>query len=382
MYTIAEYGRMIADGARMEAYTRALRAAVRPDSVVVDLGAGTGIFALLACRFGARRVYAIEPDDAIEVAQEIARASGCGDRIVFLQEFSTRATLPERAGVIVSDLRGRLPFFELHLPAIVDARERFLVPGGALIPLRDVLWAAVVEAPELYAEVIGPWEQSVRGLDMRAARQMATNSLHKARVAPGQMLLEPKEWFTLDYTTVVSSDAQGRLDWKVARGGVGHGLVLWFNSVLAEGVEFSNAPGQPIQVYRRTFFPWPEPVALESGDRVIVDLAATLVGEDYVWRWDTCVRSREDAGRPKASFQQSTFFGAPLSPGRLRRRAANHEPALDEDGQIVLFVLSLMDGVTPIEHIARRLAEHFPKRFSRWEAALERVAELSQKYSR
>jgi len=147
MYSIADYGGMIADHARMEAYAQALRAVVRPESVVVDLGAGTGIFALLACRFGARRVYAIEPNDAIEAAREMARASGCADRIVFLQEVSTRATLPERADIIVSDLRGWLPLFGLHLPSIVDARERFLAPAGTLIPLQDTLWAAVVEAP-------------------------------------------------------------------------------------------------------------------------------------------------------------------------------------------------------------------------------------------
>ena len=57
MYPITAYGRMIADEVRMDAYVSALRFVVRPDSVVVDIGAGTGIFALLACRFGARRVY-------------------------------------------------------------------------------------------------------------------------------------------------------------------------------------------------------------------------------------------------------------------------------------------------------------------------------------
>src|SRR5437870_11229737 len=76
MYSVADYGIMIADRVRMEAYMQALRSAVRPGGVVVDIGTGTGIFALLACRFGARRVYAIEPNDAIQVAREIARANG------------------------------------------------------------------------------------------------------------------------------------------------------------------------------------------------------------------------------------------------------------------------------------------------------------------
>src|ERR1044071_5628357 len=105
---------MMADGVRMGAYERALRHVVKPGSVVVDIGTGTGILSLLACAFGARRVYAIEPDDAIGVAHEIASASGYADRIRFIQERSTHVCLPERADVVVSDLRGVLPLFQRH----------------------------------------------------------------------------------------------------------------------------------------------------------------------------------------------------------------------------------------------------------------------------
>jgi type I protein arginine methyltransferase len=76
MYTISQFGNMYVNKARMDAYAAALRDAVTPNSVVLDIGAGTGIFALLACRYGARRVYAIEPDDAINLAREVAAANG------------------------------------------------------------------------------------------------------------------------------------------------------------------------------------------------------------------------------------------------------------------------------------------------------------------
>ena len=46
MYDIDGYGRMIADKMRTDAYVATLRSVVRPDSVVLDLGTGTGIFAL------------------------------------------------------------------------------------------------------------------------------------------------------------------------------------------------------------------------------------------------------------------------------------------------------------------------------------------------
>src|SRR5438128_2452160 len=79
------------------AYESAIRQVVRPGSVVVDIGTGSGILALMACRSGARKVFAIEPADVIQLAREIARANGYADRIEFIQSHSTAATLPERA---------------------------------------------------------------------------------------------------------------------------------------------------------------------------------------------------------------------------------------------------------------------------------------------
>ncbi len=200
MYSVFSYGSMIADRARMDAYVQALRQAVQPGSVVLDIGTGTGIFAMLACRFGARRVYAVEPDDAISVAREAAAANGLSERIEFIQDLSTRVTLPEQVNVIVSDLRGVLPIFQHHLPAIIDARKRLLAPDGILIPQRDSLWAAIVQAPELYKEHASVWEDDIHGLTLISGRRFAINTWRKNRIKPEQMLTEPECLATLDYT--------------------------------------------------------------------------------------------------------------------------------------------------------------------------------------
>ena len=94
---------------RLAAYREALEKAVTPGCVVADIGTGIGIFAVLACQLGARRVYAIEPDPVIEVGREIAADNGVADRIEFIAELSTDISLPEPVDVIVSDLGGVLP---------------------------------------------------------------------------------------------------------------------------------------------------------------------------------------------------------------------------------------------------------------------------------
>ena len=56
MYSLRDYGAMIADAGRSNAYAKAIARAVRPGDTVADIGCGPGVFSLLACRAGARRV--------------------------------------------------------------------------------------------------------------------------------------------------------------------------------------------------------------------------------------------------------------------------------------------------------------------------------------
>ncbi len=385
MYGIADYGAMIADEVRMDAFARALQHIVRPGSVVVDLGTGTGIFALLACRLGARRVFAIEPDDAIAVAAEIAAANGYAGRIEFLQEVSTRVTLPERADVIISDIGGVLPWFGQHIPSIVDARRRFLAPAGSLIPARDVAWTAVVEAPELYAPLVGPWEDNAFHLDMEAARRLVVNTWMTARITASHLLTAPQRWGALDYQTVDDPDVRANVSCTVTRAGTGHGLATGFERTVADGILLSTAPDapeaiRPPRIYGTALFPWPRPVSLSVGDVVTVEIAAALRGGDYVWSWNTSVL---DAGRPdavKARFRQSTFHGTPLSPARLRQRAHSYVPTLNEDGRIARLALDAMDGRASLRDIAERLAAAFPARFARPIDALTYLGGLSLQY--
>lgn len=379
MYSITGYGKMIADSIRTGAYASAIGRAIKPDSVVLDIGTGIGILAMLACQFGARRVYAIEPDEAIQVAREIAAANGFTDRIEFIQDLSSRITLRERVDVIVSDLRGILPLFRHHIPSIIDARKRFLAPDGLLIPEQDTIWAAVAEAPDLYERYATLWSDNAYGLDLGAARRLVVNTWQKGRVDSDQLLTRPQQWAVLDYNSIESANISAEMTFTVMRAGRAHGLSMWFDGLLAKGVSFSNAPGHPELIYGSAFFPFSSPLTTAVGDRVSVKLSADLVGDDYIWRWNTQVAGEGD--KIKADFKQSTFFGAPLSPAQLRKRESSYVPALDKEGQIDRLILSLMNGQLSLGDIAHRVANDFPDRFKSWQDALTRAGELSLKYS-
>jgi protein arginine N-methyltransferase 1 len=381
-YTIGNYGAMIADRVRMEAYSRALREVIRPGSVVLDIGTGPGIMAVLVCQLGAKRVFAIEASPVIQVAREIAAANQCAQKIEFFEDISTNVNLPVLADVIVSDMRGVLPLFEHHIPSIADARRRFLAPGGILIPRKDKIWAAVVEAPEQYGKIVDRWECNGLGQDLSPARNKIVNDMQKGRFAPEQLLSKPQIWATLDYRTIENPDHRFELEWTAERNGTGHGIVAWFETELADGVGFSNAPGEPEAIYSSMFFPWVKPVPLAAGQVVRVDLQAKLLEKDYFWRWTSKIASLESPKKIITQFDQSQLHGLVTSLKELHRRASNFVPQISDKGRIQQRTLELMDGKTSLEEIARRLTTDFPERFARWQQALTYAGTTSDENSR
>lgn len=370
MYRIADHGAFISDQTRMDAYVRALGEAVKPGSAVMDIGTGVGIFALLACKFGARKVYAIESSNIIQLARENAVVNGYADRIEFIQELSTRIEIPERVDVIVSDLRGVLPFFQHNVSSVIDARERFLKPEGVLIPQRDFLWAALVEAPDLYRENLAVWETPTHDLALPAGRKPESNTFWKTRLELKQLITEPTFWGTLDYRSVHTPNVSERVEWTIEEARTAHGLLTWFDAELGEGIRFSNAPGNTRAVYGSAFFPFTNPVQLEHGDKAAVLLSGKLLGDEYLWRWDTTVFEQGNSQRVKANFVQSDFFAKTFSQAKLNNRAACHIPAIDPDLEAHRLILSLIDGRTSLEDIAREISRKFPERFMHWQDAL------------
>src|SRR5947209_14462656 len=80
-----EHARMLHDDRRTSDYIAAVRNAVRPEDIVLDLGTGSGVLAIAAARAGARHVYAVEASDIADVAERVFAANGVGDRVTLIR---------------------------------------------------------------------------------------------------------------------------------------------------------------------------------------------------------------------------------------------------------------------------------------------------------
>jgi protein arginine N-methyltransferase 1 len=295
---------------------------------------------------------------------------------------SFQVVLPERCDVLITDPRGVLPLFENAIPTIIDARRRLLKSGGVLIPHQDTMWAALVEAPDIYREHYdNAWRSANDGFDMEAARRRAINSSIPYRVESYQLLSEPVRWLLLDYRVIEQASAGGTLQFQVQRPATAHGFALWFDSELIDGVSISNRPGEPKLIFGQQFFPFQEPLSVVPNQTITVDLRANHLGSDYVWQWITQRTSASSSDKIERLYYQSSFFGNLLGPEQLRKMSDQHIPLLSEEGVIHMRALELMNDRRPLGKIAETMAAEFPKRFSSSDDALGFVGDLSARWS-
>lgn len=372
---------MMVDEKRMGAFVAALREAIQPGDVVLDIGTGTGIFSFLACQFGAARVYAVEPDPAIELAKRSVRSTPYADRITWIQGLTTELDLPERVDVAVGDLHGTLPFFKGNIESMFDARQRHLKPNGRLIPSRDTLQIRPAESPHEYARVQKPWRDNPYGLDLSEGATLVANRWWRAEPQPVDeacYLAPARLWGNIVYGESEQSQLSNQLDWVIARAGTLHGLYVWFDANLGHGNGYSNAPHLPELVYGRAFFPLEQPVAVEAGDCLKLDISVRMLKGEHFYRWRTEVAGTD--GGVKAAFDQSTFKSRIADKASMLKTRPNHVPTLSEDGEIARQVLAEMGTGASVQDLANRVSAAYPKKFRAPQEALNLVTKLTLKY--
>ena len=98
---------MILDAVRTDAYAEAIAATVGPDDVVLDIGSGSGVLALLAAKAGAKKVYALEMGSAKHLLRAHVQENGWAD-VIEIVEGNLRDAPPmdPKPTVILAEMLG------------------------------------------------------------------------------------------------------------------------------------------------------------------------------------------------------------------------------------------------------------------------------------
>jgi SAM-dependent methyltransferase len=236
---LAYHQTLLGDARRNRAFHRALAARVRPGSTVLDLGAGTGVWAVAAARLGARRVVAVEREAVlVPVIEALARESGVADRVEVVRADARRVRLPRVFDVVLSEMVGNEAFEEGLLPILERARTRFLRPGGALVPE----WVALAAAPVRPPLALGLTPPLLPAASVASLTAHVPRNLHPTELralAPGRELLR------LDLHAARAGEPLplARARFRVADGRSVGGIAVWVVVGLAPGVRLSTRGG-------------------------------------------------------------------------------------------------------------------------------------------
>ena len=272
---------MLNDRERVQRYLSAITSTVRPDDVVVDMGTGTGVFAVAAVKAGASRVYAIEASGIAKVARRVFEANGVADKITLIEGHSTQIELPERSDVLIAEIIGNEPLAERILECTADAVGRFLKPDARLIPHRLAVFVVPIELPSIFRnrylaspETIARWQHEI-GVDFSALADLAQSA--PATFQESQMMVS--HWIALAEPEVISdfdlaqplSEAQpANTRFTATRDGRIDAFVLWFRADLAEGTTLSTDPRTPRidNCWGHPVYLLATPATVRCGDRV------------------------------------------------------------------------------------------------------------------
>ncbi|CAH8355518.1 unnamed protein product [Eruca vesicaria subsp. sativa] len=238
---------MIKDRARTETYREAImqHQSFIQGKVVVDVGCGTGILSIFCAQAGAKRVYAVDASDIAVQAQEVVKANGLSDKVIVLHGRVEDVEIDEEVDVIVSEWMGYMLLYESMLGSVITARDRWLKPGGLILPSHATLYMAPISHPDRYSHSIDFW-RSVYGIDMSAmmqiAKQCAFEEPSVELISGENVLTWPEVVKHIDCQTIKIQELDSVIanyKFKSMMRAPMHGFAFWFD------VEFSGPTSSP-----------------------------------------------------------------------------------------------------------------------------------------
>jgi len=291
---------MLLDKIRCDAYRQAIQETVKPGDVVVDLGAGTGLLSFFAAQAGARRVYAIEMSAIAGVAAELIEANGFRDRIALIRKASNKVRLPERCDVLVTETLSSFCFdAENVIEFVADARERFLKPGGRIIPQSADTFLLPFSSDTIgmgKVAATAPGEKAAfYDLDYRAFAKKLLNEYRVVQASGKQLLAlsAPAQCYHIDFQKGARNPGKTFVPFRITADGRLDGFLGWFEARLCESVTLSNAPYLPLTHWGQLYLPVTEQPQYHAGETLLLCLDPNIVAGEAQWSYAVQLASSE-----------------------------------------------------------------------------------------
>jgi len=251
---------MLADHERNILFQRALEKVVTPETVVLDIGTGSGLLAMMAARAGAKCVTACEFNTAVaEIARTVVADNGFNN-IAVINKKSTALTvgadgdIQDKADVLVAEIVDAGLLGEGILPTFRHAQRTLLKDNARIIPSGAVVYAQLVQLPRMYA--VNP-VNNIEGFDLKAFDQFRVSNapvLVDLNHEPCIRLSAPIAVAHFDFRNipVAGEHALPSVDVVIEQEGYVDAIVYWFDLQLDDNINLSTSPDSAIFCWQQS----------------------------------------------------------------------------------------------------------------------------------
>ena len=275
---------MINDAARNDAYFAAIKRAVDNDTLVLEIGTGSGLLSMMAAESGAGKVITCETVETIaKTARKIIDDNGYGKKITVLNKKSTELIvgedMPRKADLMISEILSAEFVGEGVRTTLSDANKRLVKRSGKVIPETGTIKVALIgESPEILSIANA---MNVYGYDLSTFNSITKSKIDLKLEKEAPFLSRPKDAFDLCLSDSNNISKQKKnLELKCNKEGNCIGLIQWISINLYEDIKYENVPGKGCSHWPTPIYLFDEPMKLKIGDRVTIK---GFLGEDSVW---------------------------------------------------------------------------------------------------
>ncbi|KAI8901583.1 S-adenosyl-L-methionine-dependent methyltransferase [Globomyces pollinis-pini] len=278
---------MLQDSIRTSLYQTAILSnsnALFLGKTIMDLGAGSGILSYFAVRAGAEKVYAVEASgmaDKIQKLMDHTDLSNCWlkGKLTVIKSKIEEVDHCDKVDTLISEPIGVLLVHERMIESYIVARDRFLKPGGAMVPSMGTIYVAPFSDANLWSQTMAKvrfWEQQdFYGIDFSPLAKDAKDEVFGQPIVGGfdaRILISPAHAQTVivDFRTVTKEEIQDIIipfTWVAQYTGLVHGIAAWFDINLG-GYILSTAPHAEKTHWHQVRMMLKEPLAVNAFETI------------------------------------------------------------------------------------------------------------------
>jgi len=265
---------MLSDSARTEAYRNAIYNNINQikDKHVLDLGCGTGILSMFCAKAGAKSVTGVDMSDIIHSTRDIIRENNFEDVITLVKGRleDVKDLKGKKFDVLVSEWMGYFLLYEGMLDSVISARDKYLSPGGLILPNDCYMHLFAISDEDRYEKTIDFWKD-VYGFQMSCMKEpvlteasievipkekVASNLAEILRLDLTKCKVEDFAEFSTDFELEINCDSKitaigGSFDTKFAQ--------------MKNSVNLSTSPWCKPTHWKQTVFYLEKPISVKKG---------------------------------------------------------------------------------------------------------------------